>query len=70
MIHNKTKENKLKIKDVSGIAEFFWGKHNITALWMDFFGSLPMDKEKDCLEIFIRKYGKKLSKIYDTQSKN
>lgn len=52
--------NKLKTKDKGGYTEFFWGRRNITALWMDFFSGLPMDKEKDCVKIFVRRYGKKL----------
>ncbi|MEK6884141.1 MAG: hypothetical protein AABY22_31215 [Nanoarchaeota archaeon] len=55
------KINKLRTKDIGGRFEFFWGRKNITALWMDFFSGLPPDKEKDCVKIFLRRYGKKLS---------
>jgi hypothetical protein len=47
--------NKLRIKDRGAYADFFWGRRNITALWMDFFSGLPIDKEKDCVKIFIRR---------------
>ncbi len=52
--------HKLRTKDKGGYIEFFWDRRNITALWMDFFSGLPMNKEKDCVKIFVRRYGKKL----------
>lgn len=43
----------------SGTAFYFNGK-NITALWMDFFATLPTNKEHKCGELFIKKYGNEL----------
>ena len=55
--------NKLhEREDVNGITTFWWGKKNITALWMDFFSGLSMEDEKRCVELFLKKYEKKLSK--------
>lgn len=56
----KEERNKLRTKDSGGYIEFYWGRRNITALWMDFFSGLAPDKEKDCVKIFLRRYGKKL----------
>lgn len=53
-------ENQLRSKDIGGEMRFYWGKKDITALWMDFFSGLEPDKEKDCVKLFIKKYGKSL----------
>lgn len=47
-------------KDKDGYTKFYYGRKNVTALWMSFFSSLSMEDEKNCVELFIRKYGKKL----------
>ena len=60
---NQGIENKLYTKKIKGMTEFYWGTQPITGLWMDFFSGLPMDKEKDCVRLFIKKYGKKLNEM-------
>jgi len=56
---NENKLNSKKNKD--GYYDFYWGKRNITALWMDFFSTLPVGKENNCEKIFVKRYGKKLN---------
>ena len=53
--------NKLTIRKIKGEYEFFWGKRNITLLWLDFFSGLHMEQEKDCVKLFIKKYAKKVN---------
>lgn len=43
-----------------GTVDFFYGRKNITALWMDFFSGLSMEDERNCTELFLKKYGKTL----------
>ena len=44
---------------------FFLNGYCIDGEWYDFFGRLPMEKEKYCAEIFIKRYAKKLLKKYE-----
>lgn len=39
---------------------FYLNGKNVTAEWHNFFASLPMDNERDCERIFIKRYAKKL----------
>ena len=55
--------NKFNIKRKGQFYEFYWGKKNVTDLWMDFFSSLSMDEEKDCVKLFIKKEKDKEMKI-------
>jgi hypothetical protein len=50
------KERITTRKTKSGYCDFYYKGKNITALWMDFFSSIPMNKEKKCEELFIKKY--------------
>lgn len=45
----------------SGEYDFFYDSKKITGLWMDFFSGLSMEDEKRCVELFIKKYAKKLN---------
>ena len=40
---------------------FYYGKTNITMLWTDFFSSLKMEQEQDCVSLFLKKYKKLLN---------
>ena len=50
-------EKKLTTRKNKGFYEFYLGRKNVTALWMDFFSTLNMKQEKNCVELFIKKYG-------------
>jgi hypothetical protein len=53
--------NKFHVKeDVNGYTTFWYGRKHITNLWMNFFSGLTMEQEKNCVELFLKKYEKKL----------
>jgi hypothetical protein len=51
------KEKKIKvIKNNKGFFSFYIGNKDITELWMDFFSSLSIKQERECVTLFIKKY--------------
>lgn len=54
-------KNKLTMREhKDGYTHFYWGRRDITGLWMNFFSRLSFEQESHSVEIFIRRYGKKL----------
>jgi hypothetical protein len=47
---------------------FYLNGFDVTDLWYNFFSGLTMEQESHCLEIFIKRYAKKLVEINSPQS--
>ena len=60
-MNNKVKNYITEIKHKDGYFHFYWGSLDITSFWMDFFSNLSLEEEKECVKIFVSRYGKKFN---------
>ena len=54
-------KNYLTSKKIGDVYHFYWKKMDVTGLFINFFSNLTIEKEKYCVELFIKRYGKILN---------